>query len=64
MSGSSWSKTESPSERSASPTRIGSLATYVVPSARSAHLIGLGFIDTDHGPVMARAMTARRKYLR
>jgi hypothetical protein len=31
---------------------------------RSAHLIELGFIDTDHGPVIVHAMTARRKYLR
>lgn len=27
-------------------------------------LIELGFIDTDHGPVIVHAMAARRKYLR
>jgi hypothetical protein len=31
---------------------------------RSARPIGAGFIDTDHGPVIVHAMTARREYLR
>lgn len=30
----------------------------------SAQLIEIGFIDTDHGPVIVHAMAARRKYLR
>lgn len=36
----------------------------IIGSTRSAHVIELGFIDTDHGPVIVHAMTARRKYLR
>jgi hypothetical protein len=36
----------------------------IIGPTRSAHLIELGVIDTDHGPVMVHAMTARRKYLR
>lgn len=36
----------------------------IIGPTRSAHLIELGFIDTDHGPVIVHAMTARRKYLR
>lgn len=36
----------------------------IIGPTRSAHLIELGFIDTDHGPVNVHAMTARRKYLR
>ena len=36
----------------------------IIGPARSARLIELGFIDTDHGPVIVHAMTARRKYLR
>ncbi len=36
----------------------------IVGPTRSAQLIELGFIDTDHGPVIVHAMTARRKYLR
>ncbi len=36
----------------------------IVGPARSAHLIEVGFIDTDYGPVIVHAMTARKKYLR
>lgn len=36
----------------------------IIGPTRSAELIELGFIDTDHGPVIVHAMTARRKYLR
>lgn len=36
----------------------------IIGPTRSAHLIELGIIDTDHGPVIVHAMTARRKYLR
>lgn len=36
----------------------------LVGPTRSAHLIEVGFIDTDHGPVIVHAMNARRKYLR
>jgi hypothetical protein len=36
----------------------------IVGPTRSAQLIELGLIDTDHGPVIVHAMTARRKYLR
>ncbi len=36
----------------------------IIGPTRSAQLIELGFIDTDHGPVIVHAMTARRKYLR
>jgi hypothetical protein len=36
----------------------------IIGPTRSAHLIEVGFIDTDHGPVIVHAMTARRKYLR
>jgi len=36
----------------------------IVGPARSARLIEVGFIDTDHGPVIVHAMSARRKYLR
>ncbi len=36
----------------------------IIGPTRSARLIELGFIDTDHGPVIVHAMTARRKYLR
>lgn len=36
----------------------------IIGPTRSAQLIELGLIDTDHGPVIVHAMTARRKYLR
>ncbi len=36
----------------------------IIGPTRQAHLIELGFIDTDHGPAIVHAMTARRKYLR
>jgi hypothetical protein len=36
----------------------------IIGPTRSAHLIELGFVDTDHGPVIVHAMTARKKYLR
>jgi hypothetical protein len=36
----------------------------IIGPTRSAQLIELGFVDTDHGPVIVHAMTARRKYLR
>lgn len=36
----------------------------IIGPTRSVQLIELGFIDTDHGPVIVHAMTARRKYLR
>ena len=36
----------------------------IIGPMRSAQLIELGFLDTDHGPVIVHAMTARRKYLR
>ena len=36
----------------------------VIGPTRSAHLVELGVLDTDHSPVIVHAMTARRKYLR
>jgi hypothetical protein len=36
----------------------------IIGPSRSAHLIELGFVDTDHGPVIVHAMTARKKCLR
>lgn len=36
----------------------------VIGPTRSVHLIEVGFIDTEHGPVIVHAMNARRKYLR
>ncbi|HET6560356.1 MAG TPA: hypothetical protein VFG72_00630 [Marmoricola sp.] len=36
----------------------------IIGPTRSAHMIELGFIDTDQGPVIVHAMTARKKYLR
>ncbi|HEY5855565.1 MAG TPA: hypothetical protein VIW24_16330 [Aldersonia sp.] len=36
----------------------------IIGPTQSAHLIEVGFIDTDHGPVIVHAMTARRKYSR
>ncbi|MDQ3104128.1 MAG: hypothetical protein M3Q87_02700 [Actinomycetota bacterium] len=36
----------------------------VIGPTRSAELIELGVLDTDRGPVIVHAMTARRKYLR
>ncbi len=36
----------------------------IIGPGRSAQLIEVGLIDTDHGPVVVHAMTARRKYLR
>lgn len=43
---------------------LGEGFVMIIGPTRSAHLIELGFIDTDHGPVIVHAMTARRKYLR
>lgn len=36
----------------------------IIGPTRSAQLIELGFVDTDHSPVIVHAMTARRKDLR
>jgi hypothetical protein len=36
----------------------------IIGPAHSAQLVELGALDTDHGPVIVRAMTARRKCLR
>ncbi len=36
----------------------------IIGPTRSAQLVELGVLDTDHGPVTVHAMTARRKYLR
>ena len=36
----------------------------IIGPTRSAQLIKLGALNTDHGPVIVHAMTARRKYLR
>ena len=36
----------------------------IIGPTRSAQLIELGVLDTDLGPVIVHAMTARRKYLR
>ena len=36
----------------------------IIGPTRSAQIVELGVLDTDHGPVVVRAMTARRKYLR
>lgn len=36
----------------------------IIGPTRSAQIVEVGFIDTDHGPVILHAMTARRKYLR
>ena len=36
----------------------------IIGPTHSAHLIELGFIDSNHGPVIVHAMLARRKYLR
>lgn len=36
----------------------------IIGPCRSAHLLEIGVIDTDHGPVIVHSMTARRKYLR
>jgi hypothetical protein len=36
----------------------------IIGPTQSARLIELGFVDTDRGPVIVHAMTARRKYLR
>jgi len=36
----------------------------IIGPTRSVHLIELGFIDTDRGPVIVHAMTAHTKYLR
>lgn len=33
----------------------------IIGPTRSAHLIELGFVDTDDGPVVVHAKTARRK---
>lgn len=34
----------------------------IIGATRSAQLVEIGFIDTDDGPVIVHAMTARRKY--
>ncbi len=36
----------------------------IIGPTRSAQLLEIGVLDTDHGPVIVHAMTARRKYLR
>lgn len=36
----------------------------IIGPTRSAQLVELGVLDTDHGPVIVHAMTARRRYLR
>lgn len=36
----------------------------IIGPTRSAQLIGLGVLDTDHSPVIVHAMTARRKCLK
>ena len=36
----------------------------IIGPTRSALLLEIGVLDTDHGPVIVHAMTARRKYLR
>ena len=38
--------------------------TMIIGPSRSAGLLEVGVIDTDHGPVIVHAMTARGKYLR
>lgn len=38
--------------------------TMIIGPSRSARLLEVGVVDTDHGPVIVHAMTARRKYLR
>jgi hypothetical protein len=38
--------------------------TMIIGPARSAQLLEVGAVDTDHGPVIVHAMAARRKYLR
>lgn len=74
-----WSRSSSAAlANTASPTTTSSIAfthpvryedlddgfVMIIGPTRSAHLIELGFIDTDHGPVIVHAMTGRRKYLR
>lgn len=36
----------------------------IIGPSRSAQLLEVGVVDTDHGPVIVHAMTARRKYMR
>ena len=43
---------------------LGDGFVMIIGPTRSAQLIEVGFIDTDHGPVIVHAMTARRNYLR
>lgn len=38
--------------------------TMIIGPSRSAQLLEVGVIDTDHGPVIVHAMNARRKYVR
>ena len=46
------------------PVRYEDLDDGFIGPTRSARLIELGVLDTDRGPVIVHAMTARRKYLR
>ena len=43
---------------------LGDGFVMIIGPTRSARLIEPGVVDTDHGPVIVHAMTARRKYLR
>lgn len=36
----------------------------IIGPSRSAQLLEVGVIDTDHGPVIVHAMNARKKYAR
>ena len=36
----------------------------IIGPSRSAQLLEVGVIDTDHGPVIVHAMNARKKYVR
>ncbi len=38
--------------------------TMIIGPSRSAQLLEVGVVDTDHGPVIAHAMNARRRYVR
>ena len=38
--------------------------TVIIGPSRSAQLLEVGVIDTDHGPVIVHAMNARKKYVR
>ncbi len=38
--------------------------TMIIGPSRSAALLEIGVVDTDHGPVIVHAMNARTKYTR